>query len=112
PGDGVQRALVVRRRHREGQVGGLAVGGDVLDDHVDVDVGFRERTENCRGHARLVLYLTDGNLRLVAGEGDAGDCLLFHDLVLFADEGSGRILVRVDVLGAVETRAHEDAHVM
>src|SRR4029077_7759888 len=60
----------------------------------------------------LVLYLADRDLRLVAGEGDAGDCLLFHDLVLFADEGSGRILVRVDVLGAVETRAHEDAHVM
>ena len=72
-GDGVERALVVRGRHGEGQVGGLAVGRDVLHDHVDIDVGLGQRTENRRRDAGLVLDLADRDLRLVPGEGDAGD---------------------------------------
>ena len=103
-------ALEVRRRHREGEVGGGAVGRDVLHDHVDIDVGVGERPEDIGGDARLVLDVADRNLRLVLGEGDAGDDLLFHDLLLVANQGAGRAAVRIDVLRLVEARAHEDAH--
>src|SRR5262249_59432638 len=36
-GQHVGGTLVVGRRHREGEVGGLAVGRHALHDHVDVD---------------------------------------------------------------------------
>jgi hypothetical protein len=52
------------------------------------------------------------NLRLVLGEGDAGDDLLFHDLLLAADQRARRRAVRVDVLRLVEARAHEDRHLV
>ena len=81
-GEDIERALIVRRRHGEGEVGVLAVGRDVLHDHVDIDIAFGERAENGRRHAGLVLDLADRYLRLVPGEGDAGDGLLLHDLVL------------------------------
>ena len=38
--------------------------------------------------------------------------LLFHDLLLVADQRSGRVAVRVDILRPVEARAHEDAHIV
>ena len=41
-GDGVAGAVIVGGRNREGEVGGLAVLGDVLHDHVDVDIGIRQ----------------------------------------------------------------------
>ena len=75
-----------------------AVLGDVLDDHVDIDVGLGERHEHRRGDARLVGDPAQRDLGLVLGIGDAGDDLLFHDLVLVADEGSGR------AVGARESR--------
>jgi hypothetical protein len=40
------RAVEIALRHREGDVRGLAIGRDVLDDHVHVDVGIGQRTEN------------------------------------------------------------------
>ena len=70
-----------------------AVLGNVLDDHVDVDVGGGERPEDRRGDARLVGNAPERNLRLVLGIGDARDDLLFHDLVLVADERTRRIAV-------------------
>src|SRR6185437_7098531 len=106
------RALVVGRGHREGEVGGGAVGRDVLDDHVDVDVGVGERSEDRRGDARLVLHATDRDLGLVLGEGDAGDDLLFHDFTLVADERAGWRLMRVDVFRPFEAGAHEDVHLV
>src|SRR5581483_5619850 len=93
--------LVVGGRHGEGQIGGGAVGGDVLHDHVDVDAGVGERPENGGGNAGLVL-----------GEGDAGDDLLFHDFTLVANERAGGRLPRVDVLRLLEAGAHEDRHVV
>ena len=36
------------RRHGEGDVGDRAVLGDVLDDHVDIDVGLGQRPEDRR----------------------------------------------------------------
>ena len=104
----VDRALIVGGRHREGEVGGGAVGGDVLHDHVDVDAGLGQRAEDRGGDARLVRHVAHRNLRLVLGEGDAGDGLLFHDILLVANQRARRRAVRVDVLGLVEARAHED----
>src|SRR5262249_44846602 len=62
--------------------------------------------------SRLVLHTPDRDLRLVLGIGDARHDLLFHNLLLIAYEGSGRDAVRIDVLRLVETRAHEDAHLV
>ncbi len=47
------------------------------------------------------------DLGLVLGIGDAGDDLLFHDLLLVADERAGLRIGRV-----VEGRAHEGAHLV
>src|SRR5450759_841479 len=110
--DGDPRALVVGRRHGEGEVGGGAIGRDVLHDHVHVDAGVGERAENRGGDPGLVLHAADRDLRLVLGEGDAGDGLLFHDVSLVANECAGRRLGGIDVLRLFEARAHEDAHVM
>ncbi len=110
--DGDAGALVVGGRHREGEVGGGAVGRDVLHDHVDVDVGVGQRAEDGGGDAGLVLHAADRNLRLVLGEGDAGDDLLFHDFCLVANKGSRRRRLRIDVFRLDETRAHEDAHIV
>ena len=55
PLDQGERALEIGGRHGEGDVGGAAVLGDVLDDHVDVDGGVGERAEDRRGDARPVL---------------------------------------------------------
>ena len=85
---------------------------DVLHDHVDVDAGFGERAEDRGGDARLVRHMADRNLRLVLGEGDAGDDLLLHDILLVANQRARRRAVRVDVLGLVEARAHENRHLV
>ena len=84
----LERARQLGRLHREGHVGVLAVRRDVLHDHVDVDVGVGQRPEDARGDARLVLDLEEGDLGLVLGVGDAADDLLFHDLILVANDGS------------------------
>ncbi len=105
-------ALIIGGRHGEREIGGGAVAGDVLHDHVDVDVGLRQRAEDRGRDAGLVLHAADGDLRLVLGEGDAGDDLLFHDLLLAADQRSGRRCMWIDVLGFLEARAHEDADIV
>jgi hypothetical protein len=61
----------------EGEVGG-AVVADVLDDHVDVDVGVGDRAENLVGDARGIGHAEHGQLGFVAVESDAGDDRLFH----------------------------------
>src|ERR1041385_709683 len=111
-GDGIARADIFGSRHREGQVGGRAVLRDVLHDHVDIDVGVRQRTEDRRGNAGLVLDLADGNLRLVLGEGYSGDDVAFHDFLLAADQRARRGAARIDILGLVETRPDEHRHVV
>src|SRR5215831_14800132 len=111
-GDGVLSTIVVCRRNREGEIGGGTVSRYVLHDHVYVDICFGERTEDRCGDARLVLHPADRNLGFVLGEGDTGDDLLFHDLLLVANEGAGRVPVRVDILRPVEARAHEDTDVV
>src|SRR5258708_4116226 len=111
--DGILGARVIGRRYREGQIGGFAVFGDVLHDHVDVDIGVRERPEDRGGDARLVLDLAHGNLRLVLGKGDPGDDVVFHDFLLAADQRARRLVgVRIDILWLVETGAAENRPVV
>ena len=61
----------------KGEVGG-AVCADVLDDHVDVDVGVGDRAENLVGDAGAVWHAQHGDLGFVAVERDAGNDRLFH----------------------------------
>jgi len=51
----------------------LAVGGGVLHDHVDIDIGVGKWPEDARGHAGPVLDPDEGHSRLVLGVGDAAD---------------------------------------
>ncbi len=73
-------------------------------------MGVGERPEQGGGDAGLVRHPPDRDLRLVLGEGDAGDNLAFHDFLLVADECPGRNAMGIDVFGPIEARAHEDAH--
>ena len=50
--DGFDGALQITLGDGERQVRRLAVGGDVLDDHIDVDAGVRQRPEDGRRDAR------------------------------------------------------------
>src|SRR5262249_60535947 len=112
PDQRLGRPLVVGGGNGERHIGCHAVAGDVLHDHVDVDIGFGKRAEDGGRDAGLVLYAADRDLRLVLREGDAGDDLLFHDLLLATDKRSGRRAVRIDILRLLEARTHEDAHIM
>ena len=55
------RELVLGQRERDV---GVPLGRGVLDDHVDVDPGVRERPEDAAGDARLVGHAEDRHLRL------------------------------------------------
>src|SRR3984957_1083498 len=111
-GDGIAGAGVVRGRNGEGEVGGGAVLRDVLHDHVDVDIGFRQWAEDRGGDARLVLDLADGNLGFVLGKGDPGDDVAFHDFLLAADQRARRSAVRVDIVWLVEAGTDKYGHVV
>ena len=91
-------ALVFGGGHGEGDVGGGRIVGHDLDDHIDIDIGLGQRHENRCRHARLVGHAAQGDLGLVFGIGDARDDLLFHDILLVADESAqtriGRIIER------------------
>ena len=85
----------------------VRVVGDDLNDHVDIDVGFGERHEDRGGDAGPVGDAAQSDLRLVLGIGDAGDDLLFHDILLVADERA-----RLRIGGIVEARSHEGLHLV
>ena len=84
-------------RAGEGDVG-LAVLdlGDVLQHHVDVDVGFGDRAKNLGGVARYVGQADDGHFRLAAVVRDSGQDGVFHGDVLdrSGDDGAGLVGVR------------------
>ena len=61
---------------------------DVLDDHVDIDVGVGQRAENRGGDAGTVRDLAHGDFRLVPRIGDASDDFLFHDFFLIDNQGA------------------------
>ena len=68
-------------RVKEMSVSPVGGGGDVLHDHVDVDLGVRDRAEDGRGLARLVRHSDDRDLGLGGVVGDSGDDGLLHLLV-------------------------------
>ena len=84
-------------RAGEGDVG-LAVLdlGDVLQHHVDVDVGVGDRAEHLGGVARNVGQPDDGHLGLAAVVRDSGQDGVFHGDVLHrsVDDGAGLVGVR------------------
>src|SRR5690606_4746929 len=63
--------------HGEGEVG-RPVMADVLDDHVDIDIGVGDRAENLVGDTGLVGHAQHSQLGLVTIEGNAGNDWLFH----------------------------------
>ena len=65
-------------RHGEGDVGLALVATDVLDDHVDIDIGFGQRTKDVCNRARTVGDAGQGDLGLILVGGDTGDQLAFH----------------------------------
>ena len=72
-----QRFFVVVARHGEGEVSG-AFGADVLDDHIDFDIGIGNGAENLIGDARFVGHAAHVDARLVFVECDAGYDGSFH----------------------------------
>ena len=86
------RAREIGLGHREGEIGGLAVIRDVLDDHVDIDRVLGERSEDRRSHAGPVRHLAQDHLGFVAAVGDAAHHLLFQNLVLVHDQCTRNIL--------------------
>ncbi len=74
----------------------MVVVADVLHDHVHLDIGFANGTEDLVGHTRHVRHAQDGELGLVAVECDAGDCWRFHLVrVLQCDQRAGAFLKAV-----------------
>ena len=83
----VQRGHRAAARRRAGSVNEMSVlpssTGDVLHDHVDVDLGVGDaRGRSCAAYAGLVGHADDGDLGLAAVVRDAGDDGLFHGDVL------------------------------
>src|SRR5699024_10840070 len=83
---------------REGDVGaGSGDRGDVLHDHVDVDLGVRECLEDRRGLSHLIGHTDDGDLGFAPVVGDPGDDRLFHAFAFFDfrnDPGPGLLAER------------------
>ena len=96
------RPRQIGRADGEGKVR-HAVGRQVLHDHVDIDVVFRQRAKNRRRDARPVRNTPQGDLRFVAGIGDPRYNLFFHDLVLIHYQGAG--IIAVERIG--EIHLHE-----
>ena len=76
----VHRLGVLAAIHGEREIGHV-VDARVLDDHVDVDVGFADRTEYLVGDAGAVRHAHDGDLGFVVVERDAGNNGFFHFVV-------------------------------
>src|SRR5579871_1269970 len=107
------RALVIGGRHGEGDVG-EAVRGNILHDHIDVDVLVGERSEKGSGDPRLVGEPPDRDLRIVLRERDAGDNLIFQNLLLIANERADRLVApaTLRIIRVFETRTHEKAYLL
>ena len=95
--------LAYRQRKRHV---GAAILGDVLDDHVHVHPGARQRAEDRGGNAWPVRDRKQRHFRLVAAEGDTGNHVLFHDVLLGTDERAGIVVI------APESRQDAQAHVV
>ncbi len=89
---------------------------DVLDDHVDIDSGVRERPEHAPRYARLVGNAEDGHLGLPGVVCDAGhDCLFEHVFLLddpralFGGEGGADVELDPVVASVLDGAQHQHA---
>ena len=115
------RARQVGLRDGEGDVGLPLVAPHVLDDHVDIDAGRRQRAEDMRHRAGLVRYAGQDHLRFGLVVGDAGNQLPFHIQLLLErrhflfrhDQRAGQIVRRRAVTvgkAAEHLHAHAGLH--
>jgi hypothetical protein len=89
PGERGHGGLAVVSRQREGDVGAAGgCGGDVLHDHVDVDLRGRKCVEDAGCLPDLVGDADDGDLGLAPVVRDAGDDRLLHGDVLVGGVGA------------------------
>ena len=100
---------------READVG-VPLGAGVLDDHVDVDAGVRERPEDARRDARLVGHADDRHLRFPGVVCDAGDDCLFEHVLLLHDprapllvEGRADVELHSVVASVLDRAQHQHA---
>src|SRR5215831_13882119 len=104
-------AFEIGSRNRKSQISRSAVRRYVLHDHVHIDVGVGQRAEDIGRDARLVGNIADRDLSLVLGKRDSGDDVLFHQILLVANQSPGRVvLVWIDLIRRIEARSHEYAH--
>ena len=73
-------------RDREGDIGQRTVRRRTLDDHIDIDVLVREWAKNGRRDTRPVGDLDQRDLRFVSAIRNSANDLVFHDLILIANE--------------------------
>ena len=107
--DDLDRVIEVGLGDGKGEVRGFVLFRDVLHDHVDVDAGLGQGAENGGGDAGAVGHPAQRNFGFVAGIGDATDDLLFHDLILIYDQGSGGgAEARQDLYPHAVVHGHDD----
>ena len=75
----------------EGDVG-RAAAGDVLHDHIDVDIRVGDGGEEAGGDAGMVGHAANGDFGLVPIDADAADDDIFHAHSFFFDEGAGVVV--------------------
>lgn len=74
--------------HGEG-VSGPTIGGDIGDNHVDIDLVLSQGLEDAGGHAGLIRDTGDCYAGLRAFDGDATDDDGFHAGVFFYHDSAG-----------------------
>src|SRR5690606_19948783 len=76
----LQSTLVITLAHGEAEVS-LAVLRDVLNDHIDLDVGISHRSQDASSDAGGVRHAQHRDLGFTTVESDAGYDCLFHFFV-------------------------------
>ena len=87
----VHRGRQLRARHGEGDIGLAFTLGDILDDHVDIDIGIGQRPEDAGHHAGLVGHAHQRDLGFTLVGHDAGDQFLFHLVILVHHQRARRV---------------------
>lgn len=82
----VHCAVKVTRGYGERQIGKTPVVGDVLDDHIDVDVRFRKWAEHASGDAWLIFYTQKCDFCFIFGIRNATYNPLFQDFILVTNK--------------------------
>ena len=63
--------------------------GDVLHNHIDVDVSIRNRGEQPGGDTGMIRHSANGDFGLVTIDADAANNDIFHAHSFFFHEGAG-----------------------